>query len=188
MPAYPGGIFGGTLTPSIPGTGAGGTATTPFSVLDATAQMPIGITFMWNGALYRYVKFNKGTGTVNSAVGGPAWASACTPAASSTAQPIFTVTADQTDSIFGQTPVGVFGAIIVAATYDTYFTCIQIGGLAQCYVPASLTEDAIIGSSTDGQFGRIAAGSNITRTQVGVRTSGASSSNLSPVLLMNMDW
>jgi len=188
MPAYPGGIFGSSNTNSVPGTGAGGTATTPFSTLDATPQNPIGSTILWNGAIYRYVKFSKGTGTVNSAVGGPAWPTAITAAASSVAQPIFTVTADQTDSIMGQTPVGVFGAIIVAATYDTYYTYIQIGGIAQCVVPGSVEEDMIIGSTSDNQFSKIAAGSNLTRTQVGIRMEGASSSGLSPVLLMNMTF
>lgn len=188
MPAYPGGIFGISNTNSVPGTGAGGTATTPFSALDATAQNPIGSTIYWNGAFYRYVKFSKGTGTVSSVVGGPAWATAITASATNTVLPVFTVTADQTDSIFGNTPVGVFGAIIAGATYDTYFTYIQIGGVAQCVVPGSVEEDTIIGSTTDGQFAAIAAGSNITRTQVGLRMEGASSAGLSPVMLMNMQF
>ncbi len=188
MPAYPGGIFGTSNTNSVPGTGAGGTATTPFSALDAEAQNPIGSTILWNGAVYRYVKFDGGSGPANSVVGGPAFAVAITAAATSTAVPIFTVTADQTDSIIGQTPVGVFGAIINGTTYDNYFTYIQIGGIAQCVVPGSIEEDMVIGSGTDGQFAKIAAGSNLTRTQVGVRLEGASSSGLSPVLLMNMNF
>ncbi len=188
MPAYPGGIFGTSNTNSVPGTGAGGTVTTPFSTLDAVAQNPIGSTILWNGAIYRYVKFAKGTGTVSSAVGGPAWPTAITAAATATAQPIFTVTADQTDSIMGQTPVGVFGAIIVAATYDLYYTYVQVGGIAQCVVPGSIEEDMIIGSTSDNQFAKIAAGSNLTRPMVGVRLEGASSAGLSPVLLCNMNF
>lgn len=180
MPAYPGGLFGGTLTPTVPTGG-------PSTVLDATAKMPIGSTFLWNGGVFRYVKYSKGTGSVATVVGGPAWPTVITPAATATAQPVFTVTPDQTDSIMGNTPCGVFLAII-ATTSDTYFVCIQVGGKALCIVPAAIEEDTIVGSTTDGQFGRIAAGSNITRTQVGIRLEGASSSGLSPVWLMNMDY
>ncbi len=188
MPAYPGGIFGTSNTNSVPGTGAGGTASTPFSALDAAAQNPIGSTILWNGAVYRYVKFDGGSGPANSVVGGPAWPVAITAAATATVAPIFTVTPDQTDSITGQTPVGVFGAIINGTTYDNYFTYIQVGGVAQCVVPGGIEEDTVIGSSSDGQFGRIAAGSTITRLQVGLRLEGASSAGLSPVLLMNMNF
>lgn len=181
MPAYPGGIFGRSLTPQIPTGG-------PSTVLDATAQMPIGSTFLWNGAGYRYVKFDGGSGPANSVIGGPAFAVALTPAATATAQPIFTVTPDFTDSILGQTAVGVFLAVINGTTYDNYFICIQVSGLAQCIVPGGIAEDMVIGSGTDGQFGRIAAGSNLTRPLLGVRTSGASASGLSPVMLCNMDF
>lgn len=180
MPGYPGGLFGGTLTPTVPTSG-------PSAVLDSTPQMPIGCTFLWNGNVYRYVKFDGGTGSVATAIGAPAWPVAIT-LATSTTQPVFTVTADQTDSIMGQTPCGVFLAVINGTTYDNYYICIQVGGKALCYVPAGVEEDAVIGSSTDGQFGRIAAGSNITRTQVGIRLEGASASTLSPVWLMNMDF
>lgn len=181
MGAYVGGVFGSTLTAQIPTTG-------PSAILDATPTMPIGITFCWNGGVYRYVKLDGGTGSANTVVGGPAWPVVITPAATDSVQPVFTVTPDQTDSIAGQTPVGVFLAVINGTTYDNYYVVIQIGGKALCIVPAAIEEDTIIGSTTDGQFGRIAAGSNITRTQVGIRLEGASASGLSPVWLMNMDW
>ena len=183
MPAYPGGIFGNDqiALPQIDTRG-------PQYQSDATAKNPIGGKIRYNNVIWRYVKHDKGTGDVTPVKGGPAFGKTVTPAATATAQPVFTVTPDQTDSVFGQTPVGAYQCESGSEPADDTYTWIAIGGIVNLVVPAAVEEDTIIGSGTDGQFGRIAAGSNVTRTQVGVRQEGASSSGLSPVLLMNMDW
>lgn len=182
MTTFPGGIFGNNMIaqPEIDARG-------PEYQNDATARNPIGGKIRWNNKILRYVRFDNGTGNVTPSAGGPAWGKTITPAATATAQPIFTVTADQTDSVFGQTPVGAFLQFTTAPT-DLYYIWIGIGGIHQCLVPAAVEEDMVIGSSTDNQFGRIAAGSNLTRPMVGIRMEGSSSSGLSPVLLTNMDW
>lgn len=177
MAAFPGGVFGRLSTQEVHRDG-------PASQNDATAKMPIGAVLLWNGNLYRYVRFDNGTGNVASAAGYPAWPVAVTPAATATALPVFTVTADQTDSVLGATPVGVFLGVVT----DGNYCFIQIGGRALCMVPGGIEEDMIIGSTTDGQFGHIAAGSNLTRPMVGIRLEGASASGLSPVWLTNLGW
>lgn len=173
----PGGIFGEiSNTPEI-STG------NPATVNDATAKMPIGATFRHNGKKYRYVRFNNGTGNVAPVAGGPAWPHTIT-VPTSLVGPVFTVTADQTDSIMERSAVGAF----LGVPTDGNYCCIQIGGIAQCVVPGGVEGDMVIGSATDNQFDRIAAGSNLTRPLMGIRMEGASASGLSPVLLMNMDW
>jgi|SRR6267142_1849115 len=179
MTTFPGGIFGDIAMPQIESRG-------PQYQNDATPKNPIGAKCRWNNTILRYVRHDKGSGSVVPNVGGPAWGKTITPAATATAVPVFTVTPTVADSVFGQTPVGVY--IHLVTLTDQFYTWIQVGGIAQCVVPGSIEEDTIIGSNTNNQFGNITAGSAITRTQVGIRQEGASAAGLSPVLLMNMDW
>lgn len=179
MTTFAGGIFGDIAMPQIESRG-------PQYQNDATPKNPIGAKCRWNNTILRYVQHHQGVGVVVPVVGGPAWGRTITPAATAAAVPVFQVTPDQTDSVFGNTPVGVY--IHLVTLTNLFFTWVQVGGIAQCVVPGSIEEDTIIGSTTDNQFAAIAAGAAITRTQVGIRQEGASAAGLSPVLLMNMDW
>ena len=181
MSAFPGGIYGVISTPEVDSRG-------PQYNNDATAKNPIGGKMLVNNVIWRYVKHNAGTGVVTPVLGGPAWGKTVTPAATSTAQPVFTVTPDQTDSVFGRTPVGVYQCASGSEPTTNYFTFIAVGGIVDCIVPGAVEETAVVGSATDGEFAGVAAGTAVTYTQVGVRMEGASSSGLSPVLLMAMDW
>lgn len=183
MTAFPGGVFGNNQI-AIPQVDTRG----PQYNNDATAKNPIGGRIRWNNQIWRYVKHNAGTGTVTPVVGGPAWGKTITPAATATVVPVFTVTPDQTDSVFGRTPVGVYQCASGSEPTTNYFTWIAVGGIVNCVVPGAIEEDAVVGSATDGQFAKVTAGTAVTYTQVGLRMEGASSSGLSPVLLMNMDW
>lgn len=173
---YAGGVFGTINTPEVRSGG-------PANNNDSTAKMPIGATMTWNGARYRYVKFSSGTGTVAAIVGGPAYAKTLS-VATATVQPVFTVAADQTDSVFSKTPVGVFISILT----DTYFGFIQIGGDATVKVLGAVAGDLLTGGTTDNQFEKISEGSAMTQTQVGVVKSGTSAASLSTAHLINMDW
>lgn len=179
MATFPGGIFGQIAHPQVDSRG-------PEYQADLTPKNPIGGKIKWNGRVLRYVKHLGGTGSVTPLAGGPAWGKTVTPAATASAAPVFEVTADQTDSVFGQTPVGCYMDFTTAPASGTYIWVV-ISGMQNIIVAASVEEDMIIGSGTDNTWGRIAAGSNLTRPMVGVRMEGASSGGKSPVMLL-MDW
>lgn len=154
---------------------------------DATAQNPVGGIIRRHNALYRYVKYTTGTGTVAASAGAPAYVKTFTPSGTSTAVPVFTVTADQSDSCMGLQPVGVFTTLDVTPT-DAYFIWIQVGGRHPlCLVAGAVAGDVLIGNATDNIFAKISDGSALTNVVVG-RVCGASTSGASPTLLMNMDW
>jgi hypothetical protein len=153
---------------------------------DATARNPVGGMIRRHDGLYRYVKFSTGTGTVTPSAGAPAYAKVFTPDGSATAVPVFTVTADQSDSVAGLQPVGVFLTQSVVLT-DGNYCWIQVAGRGSTLAIGGVAGNVIIGSSTDNQFAIIADGSSITNVPVG-RVCGASSGGLSPTILFNMDW
>lgn len=153
---------------------------------DQTAKNPIGGMIRRHNGLFRYVKFSTGTGTITPVAGAPAYAKAFTPDGSSTAVPVFTVTADQSDSVAGLQPVGVFLTQSVTLT-DAYFCWIQVGGRGSTVAPGAVAGSVIIGSSTDNTFAIISDGSTISNIPLG-RVCGTSSGGLSPTILMNMDW
>jgi hypothetical protein len=181
MATYPGGIFGNDFVaqPQIHPSG-------PQFNNDATAVNPIGGRIRWNNLIWRYVKHSAGTGTVTPLAGAPAYPKVLTPAATSTAVPVFTVTADQSDGVGNKQAVGVYGQFTTAPT-DGYYTWIVCGGVPQALVAGAVAGDTVIASATDNQFDRIASGSNVTQVPQGT-VMGSSSSGLSPVLLMGMDW
>ena len=179
--ANPGGIYGNNMIsqPQIVSTG-------PQFQSDASAVNPIGGKVRWNNAILRYVKHNTGTSAVTPLAGAPAYVKTLTPAATATAVPVFTVTADQSDSVIGVTPVGVFMQFTTAPATNTYIW-IQIGGVANCIVAGAVTGEKVIGSTSDLQFDRISDIGTSTYTTVG-KVAGSSSATLSPVLLQGMDW
>lgn len=172
----PGGIFGYISTPDLPSGG-------PALSNDLAARMPIGAKFIWNGAGYRYVKHSTGTGTVTPVVGSPAYAKVLTPGATTTALPVVTVTADQSDSVMGLTCVGVY----ISVPTNAYYCCVQCTGKGSVYAPADPPAgNKVFGSATDGRFDTSLATTSTYLPQ-GI-VCGTSASSLWPTLLMNMDW
>lgn len=167
--------IGYSQTPQLPSNGGA-----PDTANDATATNPLGIRCRWKGNTYRYVLFSNGTGDVASAAKGAAYWSALNPQT-----PTYTVTSDESDSLFGiNGAAGIFGGVVT----DGYYTWIQCAGLRQVTATgAFVTGDKIIGSSTDLTFGRIALGSNNTDVVFGVVQSGSTSGGPT-VLLQAMDW
>lgn len=176
MAAYPGGVYGGTLTQQVPSGG-------PAAVNDSTAKMPIGVKFLFNGAIFRYVKHNTGSGAVTPAVGAPAYAQALSPAATAVAQPIFTVTPDFTDSLFSKMAVGVY----ISIPTNNYYCCIQVGGKASCKVVGAVGGQVLI-SDSDNAFTIVAEGGALVQIPMAKVMTGASASGISQAWLMNMDW
>ncbi len=181
MTTFAGGIYGLNQIAN-PQVAAGGA----HLQADATAKNPIGGLIRRNGQLLRYVKFSAGTGTVVPLAGAPAYAKAFTPGATATAIPVFTVTADQSDSVMGLQPVGVFMEFTTAPA-DTNYIWIIVGGKANCLSLGAIAGDVLIGSASDNQFAKIGDGSALTNVVV-ARVCGTSSGGLSPSLLMAMDW
>lgn len=181
MTAYPGGIYGlnQISNPQVEYAGA-------HTQNDSVAKNPIGGMIRRNGQLLRYVKHSVGSGTVTPVAGAPAYAKTFTPSATATAVPVFTVTADQSDSVMGLQPVGVYMEFTTAPT-DGYYIWIIVGGKANALVLGAVAGDIAIGSVTDNQFVKISDSGTQTNVAMG-RVCGNSSSGLSPTLLMNMDW
>lgn len=152
---------------------------------DSTPVNPIGGIIRRHNALYRYVKLD--ASDVAPSAGAPAYATVFTPSGTLTAVPVFTVSADQSDSCMGLQPVGVFTTLDVTPT-NGYYIWIQIGGRhPACLVAGAVAGDVLIGSATDNVFAKISDGSALTNVVVG-RVCGTSASGASPTLLMNMDW
>ena len=153
----------------------------PTTVNDELAQNQLGIVILHKGLKYRYVKFDNGAAVASAANGAAHW-KVLTP---TTNPPVFTVTSDQTDAIATiQSVAGVFGGIVTAL-----FHCfIQISGPAEATVDTAVTiGDAIIGSTTDLEFGRIAEATDVRGTLYGTAlTTGTSGT--ATVLLQNLDW
>lgn len=181
MTAFPGGLYGlnQIANPEVHSLGVA-------YQNDSVAKNPIGGMIRRDNTLLRYVKFSAGTGVVVPVAGAPAYAKVFTPAGTATAVPVFTVTADQSDSVMGLQPVGVFLALSAVPT-DGYYIWIAVGGKANTQSPGNVAGSVLIGSSTDNQFAIIADGSAITNVVVG-RVCGTSTAGLAPTLLFNMDW
>ncbi len=153
----------------------------PTSVNDELAQNPLGTVILFKGLKYRYVKFDDGA-AVASAAGGAAHWKVLTP---TTNPPVFTVTSDQGDAIATiQSVAGIFGGVVT----DGSHCFIQISGPAEVTVDTAVTVgDAIIGSTTDLEFGRIAEATDTKGTLYGTAlTTGTSGT--ATILLQNLDW
>jgi hypothetical protein len=121
---------------------------------DSAAKNVPGMLIRHGGKVYRYVKFDSGTGTVASVAGGVVHWKTLTPASG-----VFTVTSDYTDAIGGINTVA--GVTERAAITDLYWTWIAVGGRVNALCAAStVAGDKCIGSSTDNTFGRVAAGTD----------------------------
>ena len=160
--------FGNLQTVEIPSTG-------PQAANDATAKAPLGALYRYNGNLFRYVKFNNGSGDVAALTGGVVHWKTLTPSTG-----VFTVTSDYTDSLANINAVaGIIGAVVT----DAYFTWIQVGGVVNAKSHAStVAGDMQIGASTDLIFGRIAADANIVSVPFAVAL-GATANGKASVLL-----
>lgn len=180
--ALPGGIYGENQLgqPQINSAGAQ-------SQNDATALNPIGGKCRVNNQILRYVKHSVGSGSVTPSAGAPAYAKVLTPLATATAVPVLTVTPDQTDSVMGLQPIGVYMQFTTAPT-DGYYIWIIVGGVGNLLAPGAVAGDKLIGSSTDNQFDKIAGSGTQTYPLVGT-VYGTSSGGLSPTFLSpGMDW
>lgn len=153
----------------------------PTTVNDELAQNPLGTVILFKGLKYRYVKFDNGAAVASAANGAAHW-KVLTP---TTNPPVFTVTSDQTDAIATiQSVAGIFGGIVT----DLFHCFIQISGPSSATVDTAVTVgDAIIGSTTDLEFGRSAEGVDVRGTLYGTAlTTGTSGT--ATVLLQNLDW
>lgn len=128
---------------------------------DATAKNPLGTLYRYKGNMYRYVKFDNGSGNVASAAYGVAHWKTLSPSTG-----VFTVTSDYTDAIG---TINTIAGIFQCAVTDAYYTWIQVGGVALVTCNSSqVAGDIGIGSSSDLTFGRIAADATITSVPYGV--------------------
>jgi hypothetical protein len=128
---------------------------------DATAKNPLGTLYRYKGNVYRYVKFDNGSGDVAALAGGPVHWKTLSPSTG-----VFTVTSDYTDAAMNVNSVA---GIILSVVTDLYHTWIQVGGVALAKSHASqVAGDIAIGASTDLVFGRIAADATITSVPFGV--------------------
>lgn len=128
---------------------------------DATAKNPLGTLYRYKGDVYRYVKFDNGSGNVAALAGGPVHWKTLDPAVGT-----FTVTSDYTDSLMN---VNAVAGVILNVVTDAYYTWIQVGGVAMAKSHASqVAGDVAIGASTDLVFGRIAADGTLTSVPFGV--------------------
>lgn len=160
----------------FPGTG-------PAYADDSAAKNVPGMLIRYGGKVYRYVKFDNGTGDVASVAGGVVHWKTLTPATG-----VFTVTSDCTDAIGGINTVA--GVTERAAITDTYWTWIAVGGRVNALCAAStVAGDKCIGSDTDNTFGRIAEGAANTDIvyAVALETVDPTAGD-ADVLLQNLDW
>ena len=154
---------------------------------DATARNVLGTVIRYDGAYWRYVKFDNGSGNVASAAYGVAHWKTLTMPASGLTDGVFTVTSDQTDALAGLNSVaGIFGGVVT----DLYYTFIQISGKVTALVANStVAGDACIGSATDLYFGRIAANGTVTNVIYGIALSTKNTTTgTSTVLLQSLLW
>lgn len=166
--------FGTLETVEIPAAGPG-------SANDATPKSPLGVLYRHNGNVYRYVKFDNGSGNVAAAANGAAHWKTLSPTTG-----VFTVTSDQTDAIGGiNTVAGIFGCVVT----DLYYTWVQVGGVAPCKVNSGTTAgDKMIGSTSDLTLDHIADGSNVTDAIFGVALDAYDTDGTALVLLQNLMW
>lgn len=143
-----------------------------------------GIVITREGVKWRYVKVDRGSGSVAPLAGGVVYWKSLDPSTGD-----FTVTPDETDTIAGIN--GVAGVLDQAAVPDDdYWTFIKVGSVVAALVANStVAGDKMIGYATDQNFNRIAAGSNLTDKQFGTAISAKNTTTgLANVLLQNLDW
>jgi hypothetical protein len=145
--------------------------TDPASLNVASLDHPgdLGKVFEQNGALYRIVLHAKGTGSVATVAGGSAYWKAYDPASGT-----FTVTMDETDSLYGVN--GVAGGYLGVVT-DGNYCCIQVGGRQTGVSVAAATGigDQLSGSTTDGQLAKTTAGTAAVNQIVAIAETAVSS-------------
>lgn len=165
--------FGNAQTVEIPPdlTVGGGIASTN----DAVAKNPLGTLYRYKGNLYRYVKFDNGSGDVASAAYGVSHWKTLDPSAGT-----FTVTSDRTDALLNINGIaGIFGGVVT----DGYYTWIQVGGLASVFVAAgTAVGDMQIGGATDLYFAHVDADGTLTSVLFGVALTAVSSNKSSVIL------
>jgi hypothetical protein len=140
---------------------------------DATAKNPLGTLYRYKGNLYRYVKFDNGSGNVAALAYGVVHWKSLSPSAGT-----FTVTSDYTDAI--GTVNTVAGVLGTTAVTDGYYTWIHVGGLVTALVTTSTAiGDGMIGFATDLTFGRIAADSEMLTVPFGIAVTAISAGKAS---------
>ena len=168
--------FGSLQTVQFPSDGPG-------SANDASPKAPLGVTVRYEGNLYRYVKFDNGSGNIASGSGKVAYWKSLDPAAGT-----FTVTCDVSDAIGSgvNTVAGVFRTTVT----DGYYTFIQISGVSPDTVcAASVVAGDKLKYGLDGAFGRVAAGVAATDQVFGIALETVDPTSFKgDVLLMNLDW
>lgn len=144
-------------------------ATMNVSALAYAGQL--GMVFEDGGKAFRIVQLTTGTAAVASIAGGVVyWSDRAN----------FKVSTDQTDSEANIN--GVAGATLLAGVTDLNYCVIQIGGLQSCKVAAlTAAGDNMIGSTTDGTFGRVAVGAATVQSVIFAIAWSAVSSNFSNV-------
>ncbi len=168
----------GTLeTVEVPGSGA-----SPKTANDATAKAPLGVLYRHKGNVYRYVKFDNGTDNVAAAANKVAYWLALDPEAGT-----FTVTCDVSSAIgAGKNLVaGVLGAVVT----DAYYTWIQVGGVTDAVLVASVVAGDKLIYGADGAFARNAAGTDLPDVVFAVALETVDPTSLvGSVLLQNLIW
>lgn len=140
------------------------------NVVSLDAPGDLGKVFEQNGIQYRIVKHAAGTGTVATVAGGSAYWKAYDPAAGT-----FTVTMDETDSLYGLN--GVAGGYLLTAVTDGYYCAIQVGGRQALVTVAASTAvgDQLSGSATDGVLARTAVSTAAVNYPVAIAETAVSS-------------
>ncbi len=145
-------------------------ATSPATLNVTSLDHPgdLGKVFEQNGVLNRIVLHAAGTGAVATVAGGAAYWKAYDPAAGT-----FTVTMDQSDSLYGLN--GVAGAYQGVVT-DGNYCCIQMGGRQTGVSVAAGTAvgDQLSGSATDGQLAKTAVSTAAVNQIVGIAETAVS--------------
>jgi hypothetical protein len=151
-------------------------------VNDATARNPVGAMVKWNGNVYRYVKFDNGSGNVASAAAGVLHWSALAPAADT---PLYTATSDQTDALAGVNSVA---GIAKGVVTDLYYTFIGVAGLHNATTSAATSAGMkVVGGTTDLTFDLLTAVGTTTYIPYG-RVLVTSATTTSSVLLEGLIW
>lgn len=171
--------FGTQEVVEVPGSGA-----SPGTANDQVSKAPSGILYRHQGNIFRYVQFDKGTGSVAAVAGGPVYWKTLTPTSS-----IFLVTSDYTDSVAGINGIaGILGTIVT----DQFWTWIQVAGICSAMVKAhALIGAQLLGyASADLTFDFVAVNANPTGNVFGIVHAAnlVSTNSNTTVLLQNLAW
>lgn len=170
------------VPPSLPVTASGDIESTN----DATQKAPLGVLYRHKGNVYRYVKFDDGTGVaqvtaVACIAGGVMMWEALDPP-----NGIFTVTSAAGARLGKNCIAGIALRVIT----NGYYSWIQVGGvhLLVSVNTSNAAGDVMIYSDTDQTFGRCAADAAVTGMPFGVALAVDSPAGYGPVLLLNLIW